>query len=237
MKKIGIILGLCAAFLLRAADRPVIKAVLFPFREAVISARVDSTLLPYRVKIGEPFQTGAVLAALDSSRYAIEVKRAAEQHAFAKAAFADKKELRAKNFTSDYELKKAEFDFHMTETSLSDAKLNLSFCTIAAPFPGKIVEITTREYETTRPGQPLFRIIDDNQLLAVLNVPLSDKKLTAAGSPVSIRISDSLAAKGTVYEVTPQADNRTGTVRIRVLIDNKDGRFTAGMTGELIYAD
>lgn len=237
MKHAFLFLCLCAAFLLNAAERPTVKAVLFPFREAIVSARVDSALLPYKVKIGEPFQAGAVLAALDDSRYAIEVKRAAGQYEFAKATFADKKELRAKNFTSDYELKKAEFDFQMAETSLSDAKLNLSFCTITAPFAGKIVEITTREYETTRPGQPLFKIIDDNQLLAVLNVPLGNKKLTTPGSPVSIQISDALTAKGKVYEVTPQADNRTETVRIRVLIDNKDGKFTAGMTGELLDAE
>ncbi|MDD3155770.1 MAG: efflux RND transporter periplasmic adaptor subunit, partial [Victivallaceae bacterium] len=213
------------------------KAVLFPFREAVIASRADSMLLPYKVKIGEPFKARTVLVTLDDSRYAIEVKRATEQHEFAKATFADKKVLRAKNFTSDYELKKAEFDFCMTGNALADAKLNLSFCTISAPFDGKIVEITTREYETTRPGQPLFRIIDDNQLLAVLNVPLADKTLTTVGQPIAIKISDKLTAKGAVYEVTPQADNRTGTVRIRVLIDNKDGKFTAGMTGEMLYGD
>lgn len=237
MKKFTILIVLTSAFLGGAVERPSVKAVLFPFREAVIASRADSTLLPYKVKIGEPFKAGAELVTLDDSRYIIEVKRATEQHEFARATFTDKKELRAKNFTSDYELKKAEFDLHMTENALADAKLNLSFCTITAPFAGKLVEITTREYETTRPGQPLFRIIDDNQLLAVLNVSLSEKKMTTVGSSVSIKISDKLTAKGAVYEVSPQADNRTGTVRIRVLIDNKTGTFTAGMTGELIYAD
>ncbi len=237
MKKFCILLGLCAAFLLSASERMNVKAVLFPFREAVIASRADSILLSYKVKIGDPFKVGAILVTLDDSRYAIEVKRTTEQHEFARATFTDKKELRAKNFTSDYELKKAEFDFHMTENALADAKQNLSYCTIKAPFAGKLVEMTTREYETTRPGQPLFRIIDDNQLLAVLNVPLAEKKLTTVGNSVSIKISDKLTARGVIYEVSPQADNRTGTVRIRVLIDNKAGIFTAGMTGELIYGN
>ena len=212
------------------------KAVLFPFREAVIAARAESTLLPYRFKLGEPFKAGEVLTALDDSRYVLEVRRATEQADFARAVFEDRKQLRDKNFTSDYELKKAEFDLSVAESSLADAKLNLSYCIVKAPFAGKLAEIRTQEYETVRPGQPLFRIIDDNRLLAVMNVPLNDAALTTVGNPVVVSVSGTdRKAKGTVYEVAPQADHRTGTVRIRVLIDNGDGKLRAGMTGELIH--
>ena len=229
----------CAFFLLlfaAPAYGEAVKAVLFPFREAVIAARAESTLLPYRFKLGEPFKAGEVLTALDDSRYALEVRRATEQADFARAVFEDKKQLRAKNFTSDYELKKAEFDLSVAESSRADAKLNLSYCIVKAPFAGKLAEIRTQEYETVRPGQPLFRIIDDNRLLAVMNVPLNDAALTTVGNPVVVSVSGTdRKAKGTVYEVAPQADHRTGTVRIRVLIDNGDGKLRAGMTGELIH--
>ena len=229
----------CAFFLLlfaAPAYGEAVKAVLFPFREAVIAARVESTLLPYRFKLGEPFKAGEVLTALDDSRYALEVRRATEQADFARAVFEDRKQLRAKNFTSDHELKKAEFDLSVAESSLADAKLNLSYCIVKAPFAGKLAEIRTQEYETVRPGQPLFRIIDDNRLLAVMNVPLNDVALTTVGNPVVVSVSGmDRKAKGTVYEVAPQADHRTGTVRIRVLIDNGDGKLRAGMTGELIH--
>ena len=237
MKKYCILSVLFSALLLGAAERPAVKAVLFPFREAVIAARVDSALEPYKFKLGEPFKAGDVLVTLDGSRYAIEEKRAHEQFDFAKVNYEDKKKLRAKNFTSDFELKKAEYDFHQAENTLADARLNVSFCTVKAPFAGKIVEFLTREYETTRPGQPLFRIIDDNQLLAVMNVPMNDKTLSTVGNPVSVAIAgEKLVASGRIYEVTPQADHRTGTIRIRVLIDNAAGKFKAGMTGELLYA-
>lgn len=218
------------------ASGAAVKAVLFPFREAVIAARAESTLLPYRFKLGEPFKAGEVLTALDDSRYALEVRRATEQADFARAVFEDKKQLRARNFTSDYELKKAEFDLSVAESSLAEAKLNLSYCTVKAPFAGRLAEIRTQEYETVRPGQPLFRIIDDNRLLAVMNVPMNEAALTAVGNPVTIAVEGGkLEAKGRIYEVAPQADHRTGTVRIRVLIDNGDGKLRAGMTGELIH--
>lgn len=226
----------CMTLSVGAAGRDSVKTVLFPFREAIIAAQTESTLQPYRFKLGEPFQKDAVIVTLDASRYALEEERAAGQFEFARATYEDKKQLREKNFTSDYELKKADFDRRTAENDLAAARLNLSYCTIKAPFAGKIVEIMTREYETVRPGQPLFRIIDDHQLLAVMNVPMNEKDLTEAGSSVSIRFpGSSRTATGTVYEVTPQADHRTGTIRIRVLIDNADGALKAGMTGELIH--
>lgn len=233
------LLILCCFTVVLAADaggRETVKTVLFPFREAVIAAQAESTLLPYRFKLGEPFKAGEVIVTLDDSRYALEEKRSADQFAFARATYEDRKQLREKNFTSDYELRKADFDRRTAENDLAGARLNLSHCTIKAPFAGKIVEILTREYETVRPGQPLFRMIDDHQLLAIMNVPMTEKKLMTVGSSVSLRFPEQkLTVAGSVYEVTPQADHRTGTVRIRVLIDNAEGRFKAGMTGELIH--
>ncbi len=219
----------------KGAELPPVKAVLFPFREATLAARAESELEPYRFRLGEAFPAGSVLVTLDDSRYLIDVERMTEQLNFARATYEDKKQLREKNFTSDYELKKAEFDYRMAESSLADAKLNLSFCTVSAPFAGKIVEILTREHETVRTGQPLCRIIDDNQLLAVMNVPMNDENLTVVGKRVSIKIPGvEGSVTGEIHEVTPQADHRTGTIRIRVLIDNRDGRLKAGMTGELV---
>ena len=233
----AVVLALLTATVLLAADggQQEIKTVLFPFRETVVSARLESVLKNYKFLQGQPFKAGDTLVELDDSRYAIEFARTSEQLRFAKSTYEDKKELREKKFTSDAELRKAEYDFHIAEISCQEARLNVSFCTIKAPFDGKIVEIMTHDFETTRSGQTLCRIIDDNKLLAVMNVPLTDRALTTIGTPVKIRLDQKDAtATGTIYEVSPQADHRTGTVRIRVLIDNRQGLFFAGMTGTLL---
>ncbi len=226
---------LVSAFLMADGAQQEIKTVLFPFRDTVVSARVESVLKNYKFLQGQAFKAGDTLVELDDSRYAIELSRTSEQLRFAKSTYEDKKELREKKFTSDAELRKAEYDFRLAEITCQEAKLNVSFCTVKAPFDGKIVEIMTHDFETTRSGQTLCRIIDDNKLLAVMNVPLTDHALTTIGTEVKIRIDQKEAtATGTIYEVSPQADHRTGTVRIRVLIDNRQGLFFAGMTGTLL---
>lgn len=214
---------------------PPIKAVLLPFREAVIAARIDGTLESYKFQPGERFKEKAVLAELDNKRFAIELKRSTEQFEFAKTVYEDQKRLHEKNFTSDFELKKREFELKAAENNLMESKLNYSYCTINAPFPGKIEEILTREHETVRTGQPLFRIIDDNSLLALLNIPISGQSRFKLGTKVTITLPENnLSATGKVYEIMPRADHRSGTIQVKILIDNRDGRYTAGMTGELV---
>ncbi len=210
------------------------RVVLFPFREAVIASRMDGVVEKCHFRAGEKFEAHAVLAELDSRRFAIDLKRATEQYDFTKKAFDDQKNLYEKNFTSDFEYRKAEHELNNSKNLLDEAKLNFTFCTIKAPFTGRVEEILTREYETVRSGQPLLKVIDDNQLLAVMNVPMSDLSKYKMDSPVKISLPDNrLNAVAKVYEIMPRADHRSETIQIKALIDNKDGKYTAGMTGIL----
>ena len=161
------------------------------------------------------------------------IDEVSEKHKFDQASFEDQQRLKERNLTSEYLLKKAEFERNMSAVILREAQLNLSYCRITAPFDGKVVEILTREHETVRPGQPVCRIIDDNTLLAVMNVPMHDRNLTTVGRTLRIKLDSGQIISGEIYEVSPQADHRTGTVRIKVRIDNRNGALTAGATGEL----
>ena len=95
---------LISALLLADGNEQEIKTVLFPFRDTVISARVESVLQPYKFRLGQPFKAGDTLVELDDSRYAIELARTTEQLRFIKNTFEEKKELREKKFTSDVEI-------------------------------------------------------------------------------------------------------------------------------------
>ena len=135
---IAIIMALLTASFLRAQEggQQEIKTVLFPFRDTVVSARIEAVLKNYKFLQGEAFKAGDTLVELDNSRYAIELARTSEQLRFAKSTYEDKKELREKKFSSDAELRKAEYDFRLAEISCEEAKLNVSYCTIKAPFDG-----------------------------------------------------------------------------------------------------
>lgn len=227
--------------------------VFFPYREAILSSRIDGVVQENKLIIGQKFKRGELLVTLDPTQYQLEIERVnaaiAEQvivRDFAKEALAIQEDLYKESMTSELELKKARLELNTaearikaTQINLKDAMTQLTYCKIHAPFDGRIEEITTRSFETLKAGQPLMKIIDDNQLKATMFVPVAMLDKLKTGTEVTVTCTDTrpaLTLKGHVYEIVTRADHRSNTIEIRVLVSNKDGKVTAGMTGEFKYA-
>lgn len=96
-------------------------------------------------------------------------------------------------------------------------------------------KLLTREFETVRSGQPLISIIDDNQLLAVMNLPTAELPKIKIGIPVTFKVHENgKTVTGSVFEIAGRADHRSETIEIKVLIDNAEHHFSAGMSGTLM---
>ena len=238
MKRMLLIL-LFACSVVSAAEVRTVMVVLFPFREAEIAAKVDGTVREYKFRVGEQFKAGDTLLVLDDTQYRIEAD-AKVQAQFAEESYVAQKKLFDEEFQSKLELKRRETEVatanarkKVADANLAESRLQLSYCTLKVPFDGKIEAILSREHETIRAGQPLFRVIDDSKLLAVMNVPVS--KMPEVGEKMWFGFSDNrIQVEGTVFEVSPRADHRSGTVEVKALIANSDGKLSAGLTGVLI---
>lgn len=247
MKRLLWLVALFACSVASAAEVRTVMVVLFPFREAEIAAKVDGTVREYKFRVGEQFKAGDTLVVLDDTRYRIEAERAAAlaedakvQAQFAEESYVAQKKLFDEEFQSKLELKRRETEVatanarkKVADANLAESRLQLSYCTLKVPFDGKIEAILSREHETIRAGQPLFRVIDDSKLLAVMNVPVA--KMPEVGAKMWFGFSDNrIQVEGTVFEVSPRADHRSGTVEVKALIANSDGKLSAGLTGVLI---
>lgn len=247
MKRLLWLVALFACSVASAAEVRTVMVVLFPFREAEIAAKVDGTVREYKFRVGEQFKAGDTLVVLDDTRYRIEAERAAAlaedakvQAQFAEESYVAQKKLFDEEFQSKLELKRRETEVatanarkKVADANLAESRLQLSYCTLKVPFDGKIEAILSREHETIRAGQPLFRVIDDSKLLAVMNVPVAE--MPEVGAKMWFGFSDNrIQVEGTVFEVSPRADHRSGTVEVKALIANSDGKLSAGLTGVLI---
>ncbi len=234
-----------------AAQQESVKVVFFPCREAILASRIDGVVLENKLRLGQRFQRGEVLVRLDETPFQVEVERvtALEQEGvalleFARETLKTQTDMFRQNMISELDYKKAKLDVETAaarlqaiRANLKDVKNKLSYCVIAAPVTGRIEEISTRSFETLRAGQPIMKIIEDHLLKAVMFVPVFLLENMKLGTEVELYCSDTKQnVKGVVYELAPRADHRSGTIEIHVLVNNKDGRITAGMTGEYRYA-
>ena len=254
MKKVLPSLFLLLAFLvLPAADMTYdslpVKVVLFPFREAILSTQIDGVVGKYNFRGGERFKKSDVLLKLDDKKYNNDLQRMrslmkeAELNAnYTRQKWEDNKRLFKEDLQSEIEVIKSELDakvgaerYQTAQINYADALLQLAFCTIRAPFDGTVEKLLTREFETVRSGQPLISIIDDNQLLAVMNLPTAELPKIKIGIPVTFKVHENgKTVTGSVFEIAGRADHRSETIEIKVLIDNAEHHFSAGMSGTLM---
>ncbi len=254
MKKVLPFLFLLLAFwVLPAADMTYdslpVKVVLFPFREAILSTQIDGVVVKYNFRGGERFKKSDVLLKLDDKKYNNDLQRMrslmkeAELNAnYTRQKWEDNKRLFKEDLQSEIEVIKSELDakvgaerYQTAQINYADALLQLAFCTIKAPFDGTVEKLLTREFETVRNGQPLISIIDDNQLLAVMNLPTVELPKIKIGIPVTFKVHENgRVVTGSVFEIAGRADHRSETIEIKVLIDNAEHHFSAGMSGTLM---
>lgn len=226
-----------------------VKAVLFPIREATLSTMIDGMISRSHFRPGERFRKGSVLFRIDDRRYRNELNRAESQIReavlgvkFAKQKLDDNERLFKSDLQSELEVQKARFDYEVAlerqqsaQVSRDYAALLLQFCVVSAPFDGTVEKLLTREFEMVRSGQPVLSIIDDNQLLAVLNLPSVSLTKVKIGLPVTVKITENgKTVTGKIYEIASRADHRSETFEIKVLIDNSEHEFKAGMSGVLV---
>jgi len=242
------VLFFCAVFLCcAAASEHAVKVVLFPRREAVLVSQIDGTVSKYFFLPGQPFKEGDCLLAFDDTPFKLDLDRVTArrqeievQLKLAQETYLSQKKLFEQDFQSKLEIQKREAEVETLKARLkavqadcAEAALRVGYCRRRAPFAGRIEQIMCREHETVRTGQPLFRIIYDRELLAVMNIPLSDLK------PVGTELAflfDGKRVTGRIHEISPQADHRSGTIEIKALVSNVEGALSCGMTGELVNA-
>ncbi|MFA6290929.1 MAG: efflux RND transporter periplasmic adaptor subunit [Victivallales bacterium] len=234
------------------AEGSAVKIVLFPFREAILSSMVETAVRSHKFKEGERFKAGDMLIDLNDDTFKERLIKAKSACIESKAgvAFADKNLSRTRDLhkrglqgLQDVERCELELDIANSKQTFQDANLklaeqDLASCHIATPFAGRLVKKLLQEHEFVKVGQALIQIIDDNQLLAVMHLPSSERNLVKIGESQKVRVDETgTAHSGTVYEIGGEIDYGSRTFEIKLLIDNRDGALSAGMSGHLLSSD
>ncbi|MFK7988039.1 MAG: efflux RND transporter periplasmic adaptor subunit [Sandaracinaceae bacterium] len=102
---------------------------------------------------------------------------------------------------------------------------------VRSPFSGTVVERLVAEGETLAPGAGLVRVANLRRLWVQLDAYEADLLHVSVGQPVRL-IIDALGAEtfeGRVAFVDPVLDPVRRTARVRVEVDNQEGRLRPGM--------
>jgi RND family efflux transporter MFP subunit len=211
---------------------------------ADLSFRVSGRVVARFADVGAHVEAGDVLARLDPAEQQADVDAATAAEAAAEAqlrvasaTFERQKTLIAEGFTTRVAfdnaqegLRNAEASLEAAKAQLGTAKDALSYTELRAGASGVITARSLEAGQVVQAAQPVFTLAQDGDRDAVFDVYESIFFGDYDASHVSVALlSDrNITATGYVREVSPAIDAKSGTVRVKIAIQNPPATMTLG---------
>lgn len=239
------------------------SAVIEGKQDVEIRPQVSGTITNVCVEEGAAVRKGQVLFVIDQVPYEAallkaqaSVATAEANEAIARQALDGKEILHKDNVVSDFELRTAQNSYKSAKASLlqaqaeeKDARNNLSYTQVKSPVDGYAGMSSYRigALVSSTMSEPLINVSDNSEMYVYFS--LTEKQalaLTAShGSlknamesfpEVSLELNDGsiYQHKGRIDVVSGMIDKTTGTVRMRAVFQNPEGRLLSGGSANVI---
>jgi RND family efflux transporter MFP subunit len=222
---------------------------LVPDRDVVVSAQVTGIVMVVNADVGAKVAAGQSLVRLDPTDYALALKEAAANLLSAKARLsaAEKNYARSRRLLPEKAISQELFDgteagYRTAEASVSQstaavdiARQRLNKTTIDAPFDGHVTRRLVEVGQNVAAGEAVMGIADMQTMRVKVHINENDYSHLDMNDPVTVlveAVSDKPFA-GRVDKIGIQADPRTNTFEIEILLENPRFIFKAGLTARV----
>ena len=239
------------------------SAVIEGKQDVEVRPQVSGTITQVCVEEGAHVQKGQVLFVIDQVPYQAalqtaeaNVEAATASLATAKLTYDSKKELRARNVVSDFDLKTAENSWLSAKAQLAQIKAqelsarnNLSYTEVKSPCDGVVGTLPYRVGALVSASlpQPLTTVSDnsdmyvyfsmtENQLLALTRQYGSKAEVLKEMPEVELMLNDQsmYEEKGKIETISGVVDRNTGTASLRAVFPNEKGLLYSGTSGNVV---
>jgi membrane fusion protein, multidrug efflux system len=225
--------------------------------------RVAGAILSANFTEGTLVKAGDVLFKIDPAPYAAEVDKAQAQLEAAKArvVFTAGELERGQQLVGNNIVTRRDFDqrdnanreaianVKAAEATLQTARLNLDYTEVRAPVDGRVgkIEVTVGNLVAAGTSSPVLTSLvsvnpiyasfdaDEDVVLRALN-SIADSSGTRdrlGQIPVEMSTSGGSSAKGHIQLIDNQVNGQSGTIRVRAVFKNDDGRLIPGQFARL----
>ena len=184
--------------------------------ESQVVAKTSGVMVQLLAEEGQVVRKGQVLARLDGDRVRLEAQRSAATVNKLENNYRRSQKLRQEKLVSADSDEQIRYELEAARASLALARLELSYTNIVAPISGVVAQRMVKPGNLISLNAPVFRIVDNSRLEAVLNVPEREMAVLKEGMPLRMMV-DAIPGKifeGKVDRVSPVVDSGTGTFRV-----------------------
>ncbi len=212
--------------------------------ESELSFRVSGRVAERFADVGDHVTVDQVLARIDPQEQQASVTAAEAAVRAAEAVlrqatstYERQKSLLARGFTTQREHDQAEEAFRTAQGSLDTAKAQLgtvqdqlSYTVLRAGVPGVITARNVEAGQVVQAAQTVFSIAQDGPRDAVFNLyeSIFTRELANPAIELTLVSDPAVRATGTLREVAPTVDPSSGTVRVKVGIEQSSAAMALG---------
>jgi len=207
-------------------------AVVKAEKEAILSSLVSGVIAVFHFNEGEAFRIGDTLVDLDCRLYDFEadVAGARRKRAFADLSAHEKLFERGGVGALEVAAIKAEAD--AADAQAKAAALRVDYCTIRAPFDGRITEHVANEFEYMETGQPVLKIVSSGAPDLEIIIPAAWLAWIELGTRGRLKLEASARELPiSITSIAPTIDPVSRTMRIAAKIDADAKQVLPGMSG------
>ncbi len=220
-----------------------------------IRPQVSGVLSGVHFRDGSLVKKGDLLFTIDQRPYiaAVDSAEAKLASTMAQSAYASAEFTRAKALIADNAISRKEFEQKQNDANAASAavlaakaalriaKLNLAYTQIRAPIDGRVsrAEVTLGNLVTANESYPLTTLVSSSQIYASFDVSESvflhyvdmGKAKSSSELPVFMGLADETGypRRGALSSVDNHLNPSSGTIRVRAIFDNSDGRLIPGL--------
>ncbi len=223
-----------------------------------IRARVAGTLERVHFRDGEVVKKGAPLFTIDPRPFAAEVARSEASLASARtqASLARSEAARADQLLPTNAISKQEADqrhsaaqnststINAAKAALDVARLNLGYTSITAPIGGRLSRTTVTAGNLVSVNEPvLTTIVSTDRIYAYFDVSedaylkygqaASNPKAATPDVKMGLFNEQGFPHAGKIDFVDNRLNPATGSMQLRAVFENKEGRFTPGLSAHV----
>ncbi|EGF41511.1 efflux transporter periplasmic adaptor subunit [Vibrio parahaemolyticus] len=210
---------------------------------AQLSFQVSGEVEELLVRMGQGVEKGEVLAILDPKDLQLALDAAQAQYALAKTQWERAKSLYSKKLISTDSYDQKETQYKAALASFEQAKTDLSYTKIQAPFDGVVSYTYVKPYQVVGEKQEILNLIDNTTLDVSFTLPVSYAEsvslsaLKNAEMWVTMDSEPSKRIPGKFKEISTQPNIDTNSYEAIVTITRPtDRNLLTGMTGQVHIA-
>jgi len=225
-----------------AVGTEIVRVLLIPDQETTVS-RSGSSLAAARINklnvtLGSTFKSGNTLITFNCNDPRARRDMTKAELSGAVETHTAKLRMQGLDQAGDVEVSLAASVVAKARADVSLAELQIRYCSIKAPWDGRVAKVYVRNHMTVTPGQPMLDLVKSGPLRLRVNVPsrlLSQLK-------VDLQFEVTIDETGKTYQasvaaINSRVDSVSQTVEIEGLMTQSFPELLAGMSGTAIMPE